>query len=166
MIYADDGTDNRGLKLEIQKVTKGDTLKVPMKDGGGCAVIFTKEKPSAAETIEFAQDEMTLERNANTTIDVTITPEKPLISSLIWESSDPTVATVDSSGKVTGIRPGTAVITATSPVDDSVSDSCTVTVEMENTPWIAIFGQLSARIASTSPIRPLRPSSRFHCLAT
>ena len=131
MIYADDGTDNRGLKLEIQKVTKGDTLKVPMKDGGGCAVIFTKEKPSAAETIEFAQDEMTLERNANTTIDVTITPEKPLISSLIWESSDPTVATVDSSGKVTGIRPGTAVITATSPVDDSVSDSCTVTVEME-----------------------------------
>lgn len=45
MVYADDGTSNRGLKLEIEKVTKDDTLTVPMKDGGGCAVIFTKESP-------------------------------------------------------------------------------------------------------------------------
>lgn len=43
-IYADDGTSNRGLKLEFEKVTKDDTLTVPMKDGGGCAVIFIKRK--------------------------------------------------------------------------------------------------------------------------
>lgn len=50
---------------------------------------------------------MTLERNTSTTLDVTITPEEPLITSLIWESSDPTVATVDGSGNITALRPGT-----------------------------------------------------------
>ena len=42
-----------------------------------------------------------------------------------WSSDDPSVATVDSNGKVTGISSGTATITATS---GSFSDTCEVTV--------------------------------------
>lgn len=45
-----------------------------------------------------------------------------------WSSSNSRIAAVDKNGKVTGIRPGTAVIKATT-VEGLVSASCTVTVK-------------------------------------
>ena len=47
---------------------------------------------------------------------------------VVWTTSNASVATVDANGVVTGVAAGTAVITATSKLDPSKSDSCTVTV--------------------------------------
>ena len=44
-----------------------------------------------------------------------------------WESSDPTVATVDEKGNVTGLQPGTATITAKN-ADGTVTAACDITV--------------------------------------
>ena len=49
----------------------------------------------------------------------------PVQGDITWASSDTTKATVDETGKVTGVAAGSAVITATS--GDAVA-SCTVTV--------------------------------------
>lgn len=46
-------------------------------------------------------------------------------SAITWTTSDPAVATVNEKGKVTGVKEGTATITATSGV---ASATCTVTV--------------------------------------
>lgn len=46
-----------------------------------------------------------------------------------WTSSNTSVATVDNSGKVTGVAVGTATITATSTTDASITASCNVTVQ-------------------------------------
>lgn len=48
---------------------------------------------------------------------------------VVWASSDDTVATVDTSGVVTAVAPGTAIITATSTFDNTKSDSVTATVD-------------------------------------
>ena len=47
-------------------------------------------------------------------------------SSVTWTSSNTAVATVNSSGKVTGVAPGETVITATS---GDYSAICVVTIE-------------------------------------
>ena len=46
-----------------------------------------------------------------------------------WTSSNTSVATVDNSGKVTGIAAGSATITATSTTDASITASCAVAVQ-------------------------------------
>ncbi len=47
---------------------------------------------------------------------------------VIWTSSDETVATVDEDGIVTGVAEGECTITATSVLDDTMSGTCVITV--------------------------------------
>ena len=49
--------------------------------------------------------------------------------SVTWSSSNTAVATVNENGTVTGVAPGTAVITATSKLDPSKSATCTFVIE-------------------------------------
>ena len=58
----------------------------------------------------------------------TISPDTAGNKDVSWESSNTVVATVSSSGLVSGLSSGTAVITAISDEDDTISASCTVTV--------------------------------------
>ena len=56
----------------------------------------------------------------------TVTPTGASVLDLVWSSSDTDVATVDQTGKVTGLSAGTAVITVTAP--SGAKGSCTFTV--------------------------------------
>lgn len=49
------------------------------------------------------------------------------LSHIVWESSDPSVATVDESGKITAVGNGTAIITAYSSYKDGYGAKCLVT---------------------------------------
>ncbi len=48
---------------------------------------------------------------------------------VVWSSADEAIATVDQSGKVTGVDVGTTTITATSTYDETVFGTCEVTVK-------------------------------------
>ena len=61
------------------------------------------------------------------TVIKTVYQEDAAIQTVTWSSSNEAVATVDQNGVVTGITPGTAVITVTT-VDGGFTDTCTVTV--------------------------------------
>jgi uncharacterized repeat protein (TIGR01451 family) len=50
----------------------------------------------------------------------------PAGAQVTWKSSDPTIASVDSTGKVTGVKEGTCTITATTA--DGLAATCVVTV--------------------------------------
>lgn len=58
----------------------------------------------------------------------TVEPENALDRTVTWTSSDETIVAVNENGLVTAKSAGTAVITATSNYDKSISISCTVTV--------------------------------------
>lgn len=57
----------------------------------------------------------------------TVTPSNTTDKSVSWSSSNTAVATVDSSGLVTGVAAGNATITATT-TDGGLTDTCAVTV--------------------------------------
>ncbi len=61
------------------------------------------------------------------TLTATVAPSTATNQSLTWSSNKTSVATVDSTGKVTPVAVGTAVIKAYS-VDGGLQDTCTVTV--------------------------------------
>jgi len=58
----------------------------------------------------------------------TITPSDATVTTVTWTSSDNTIATVDSNGKVTGIKEGTVTITVKT-TDGGKTDTATVTVK-------------------------------------
>lgn len=81
-----------------------------------------------AESIAVTPETATVVRGSTTELTATLTPENAT-SEVTWSSSDETIATVDQSGVVTGVKAGTATITATvADTEPELSASCTVTV--------------------------------------
>ena len=66
-----------------------------------------------------------------TTIKAIVTPDDATEKAVTWTSSDDTVATVDSNGVVTGVKVGTATITATT-IDGSFTATCEVNVNRKH----------------------------------
>ena len=77
--------------------------------------------------VTLNQNSITLEKGNTSTLVATVTPSDAEDTSVSWTSSDTNVATVDSTGKVTAINPGTCTITCTT-TDRGYTDTCTVTV--------------------------------------
>lgn len=72
-----------------------------------------------------------LAKGSSVTIDAVVKPADATDDSLIWKSSDTAVASVNSKGKVTGKKFGTAKITCTAADSGEVKKSVTLTVVPE-----------------------------------
>ena len=83
--------------------------------------------------ITLNKDKLTLEKEADETLEATVAPTDASKKTVTWKSSDEDVATVDENGKVTAVAVGTATITATATngteaTTDDKTATCTVTV--------------------------------------
>lgn len=70
----------------------------------------------------------TLQPNNSLTLVSTILPADATDPSIIWISSDESIATVDNSGTVTAANPGIVTITASSADNSNATATCTITV--------------------------------------
>ena len=102
-----------------------------------CIKAFTSNGKEAdtnvpIESIHVNKDTMSLTEGESATLTATISPSNTTLDKTVkWSSSNTAVASVDSAGKVTAKKAGTAVITATS--SNGKSASCTVTVKQKDT---------------------------------
>lgn len=102
-----------------------------------CALIIPEESGEASwgqptdevTGIQLSKTSMTMICGSKKQLTATVQPWTVTNRTVTWTTSDASVATVNANGVVTGISEGTAVITATSVLDPSVSASCTVTVD-------------------------------------
>ena len=81
--------------------------------------------------ISLNKTELSLYVGGEETLTATVSPDTAS-QNLTWSSSDNTVATVDSGGKVTAVKAGTAIITATAAGGSGVKAECTVTVRKKS----------------------------------
>ena len=79
------------------------------------------------ESVTISKSRTTIDVETSDELIVIVNPENASNKNVTWESSDPSIATVDENGKVTGIKPGEVIVTATT-VDGGKKVSCDVTV--------------------------------------
>lgn len=82
--------------------------------------------------VELNEDAISLNIGEDKMLTAEVKPENATDKSVVWSSSDDSVATVSDSGKVLAVGEGTADITATS-VDGGFTDTCRVTVKKAHT---------------------------------
>jgi len=82
----------------------------------------------ALKEINFNATSLTIKEKASETLSINFTPSNATNKKVTWKSSNNKVVTVDSSGKITGVKPGTATITVVSN-DGGYVATCRITVE-------------------------------------
>ena len=116
LVYQSDELDYTKHTVEIKAVSQGD-WQVD-------AVDVMKES--------ITLDKSSMELNQGDSRQLTATVSTTTSAQVTWTSSDPSVATVDSNGKVTAVGAGTATITATTTDGSNLSASCIVNVIANN----------------------------------
>ena len=93
-----------------------------------CTVTVVEEEVVKVTGVTINTSSLTLEKDQTRQLIATVMPSNSADTSVIWSSNNLSVAEVNSSGKVTAISPGTAVITVTT-ADGGYTSKCTVTVK-------------------------------------
>ena len=101
------------------------------------AVTVEGKKYTAVSDIKLNKTTLDLAEDEYETLRATISPSGATVSNVTWSSSDPDVAKVSTSGKVTAVSDGVAVIYAKA---DGVTVECQVTVD---TPHVCSYTQKS-----------------------
>ncbi len=96
---------------------------------------------SPVKSITLDKTALSLYVNDTETLTATVKPDTAS-QVLKWESSNPSVATVDQSGKVTAVGKGTATITAASIDGTNLKAECTVTVKKKSSGGSVFFWDL------------------------
>jgi uncharacterized protein YjdB len=98
---------------------------------GTCSVtVNAPAAPIPVTAISLNKSATTIGIGSSETLTVNYTPADANTGKAVsWSSSNTSIATVDNSGKVTGVAAGSATITATSTTDNNITASCAVTVQ-------------------------------------
>lgn len=103
------------------------TITVTTIDGGKtatCSVVVNKEVIHVT-SITLNRSSLSLIKGESFRLEASVSPSNATFGTITWSSSSSSVATVDSSGKVSAVSAGTATITAKA---DGKSTTCKVTV--------------------------------------
>ncbi|MDR0286907.1 MAG: Ig-like domain-containing protein, partial [Clostridiales bacterium] len=112
----------------------GDTLRYFIKDKADIWKVRTEHDYYFVTGISLNKTSDSIIVGNSDTLTTTIAPDNATNKAVTWSSSNTATATVDQSGKVTAVAPGTATITAAT-IDCLRTASCAVTV---NTAPVAV----------------------------
>ena len=113
----------------VYGVSKGDAvITARAADGSGQYATYTVTVKQQPESITLNKDVITLKTGNYQTLTATVLPSTTDNKSVNWYSSDESVAKVSTSGRVTAVSPGTAIITCESKTHNYVYAQAVVNV--------------------------------------
>lgn len=139
-------------KGKITAVNGGTTvITATAKDGSGVsAQVKVTVLPTQVTKISLNKKSATLKTGEKLKLTVKVTPDDADDKTITWKSSDPTIAKVNSKGKVTAVAPGKCVITATSA--NGKKASCKITVKAVKVSKITVNGKKNMKVGATQQL--------------
>ena len=141
---------------KVTAVSKGTaTITATANDGSGKYASCSVTVKRLVSSIQLNKSTLVLYRGASDvteTLAVTITPSDASNTAVTWGSSNTSVATVSSSGIVSGKSKGTAIITVTANDGSGVQATCNVEVKQYVTSISLNKGSLSLPIGAESTL--------------
>ncbi len=106
--------------------------------GRASAVCKVTVERTPVEEIRLSRPDLTILTGHTHDITAIVLPANATDPRVVWSSADPSIASVDDRGNITGHTVGTTEVTATSVSDPDVKATCIVTVEQEIIPVLSI----------------------------
>ena len=134
-----------GITIINPALDKGYDVNVEVEDEDGSSAWYNEENVKLASAtvavtgVTVAPATLTLEVGQTGALTATVAPATATNKAVTWTSSVPAIATVDASGTVKGIAPGTATITVKT-ADGGKTATCAVTVKAAAAPAVKVTG--------------------------
>ncbi len=131
VVWSSDRPDNATVDQYgvVTGVSKGSaTITAKAADSSGYYGSFTVTVRQQPEEITLNKTDVTLKAGNYVTIKPTVLPTAVNDKSVTWSSSDASVAKVSTSGRVTAVSPGTAIITCESKTHPNIYAQAVITV--------------------------------------
>ncbi len=116
--------DENGL---MTAVGSGNAAILVQSNDSGVTAMCNVNVYQPVESVTISNTEMTVRKGTVFWLYAEAGPENAVNKTILWSTSDPTIATVDETGMVTTLQPGECTITATSQ-DTGIYATCKVTV--------------------------------------
>ena len=129
----------------ISPTNDGYDVNVEVEDEDGSSTWYKSENVKLAPAtvavtgVTVAPAALTLEVGQTGALTATVAPATATNKAVTWTSNAPAIATVDASGTVKGIAPGTATITVKT-ADGGKTATCAVTVKAAAAPAVKVTG--------------------------
>ena len=134
-----------GITIINPALDKGYDVNVEVIDEAGSSAWYNEENVKLAPAtvavtgVTVAPATLTLEVGQTGALTATVAPATATNKAVTWTSSAPAITTVDASGTVKGIAPGTATITVKT-ADGGKTATCAVTVKAAAAPPVKVTG--------------------------
>ncbi|MBR0514380.1 MAG: Ig-like domain-containing protein [Clostridia bacterium] len=104
-------------------------INVSAKDGSGVRASISIRVVQKAEQVTLDKEELTIDSGRNTALKATVLPKSTDDKSVIWSSSDESVATVNKNGRITAVALGDCEIICTSATNSEAVAKAVVHVQ-------------------------------------
>lgn len=126
------GKTSKTYQVDGRKV-KVEYVKYDNEWGWGEEILYVYVGPAKTNTnkiskIHVDRTDLTLTKGYTHSVNTLISPSNTINRALLWTSSNPSVATVDTQGTITGVSTGTATITVSSATNPEVKEIIKVDV--------------------------------------